>query len=935
MSEEIIDNNQENEQITPEENAEGQLTQRDGQPPRSDYDPKRMKDSITHHLSGMYQNWFLEYASYVILERAVPHIMDGLKPVQRRILHSMKRMDDGKLNKVANIVGHTMQFHPHGDASIKDALVQMGQKNLLIDCQGNWGNILTGDDAAAARYIEARLSTFALDVVFNPKTTEWKLSYDGRNKEPISLPVKFPLLLSQGAEGIAVGLSCKILPHNFNEICDAAVSYLHEEEFHLYPDFPTGGSIDVSKYNDGMRGGVVRVRAKIEKRDNKTLAITELPFGKTTGSPQHPSQFIDSILKAAEKGKIKVKKVEDMTSAGVEILLHLMPGTSSDKTIDALYAFTDCEISISPNCCVIDDRKPQFLTVSDVLRRSVDNTKHLIKMELEIRKNELLDQLHFLSLEKIFIEERIYKGKEFENAKNMDAACEYVDERLTPFYHLFVREVTKDDILRLMEIKMARILKFNKDKADEMLARIKAEIEDIDRDLNNLVEVTAQWFLFLKKKYGEDHPRLTEIRSFDTIVASKVAEANQKLYINRADGFIGTSLKKDEFVCNCSDIDDIILFYRDGTYKIIKAADKVFVGETEKSKREKRKAEIIHVAVFKKGDKRTIFNVCYKDGASGVTYIKRFNVTSLTRDREYDVTMGTPKSRITYLTANYNGEAEIIKVTLKPKEKLKRLVFEKDFSEIAIKGRASRGNQLTKHDVYRIQLKSHGGSTLGGRKVWFDQDVQRINYDEQGIFLGEFHNDDRILVVMKNGDFYLTDFDINNHYEKDMLVIEKFNPDKVWTAVLFDADNDNYPYIKRFVMEATNKVQNFLGNPESKLLLLSDIPYPRLELTFLEPDTYRGPLEIDAEEFIAVKGFKAKGKRLTTYALDQVTELEPTRFPEPEEDDNPDDGEEGDDDEVDDVDGNDTETDDENNNDPDDKSDDEIRDELTGQLRLF
>ncbi len=935
MSEEIIDNNQENEQITPEENAEGQLTQRDGQPPRSDYDPKRMKDSITHHLSGMYQNWFLEYASYVILERAVPHIMDGLKPVQRRILHSMKRMDDGKLNKVANIVGHTMQFHPHGDASIKDALVQMGQKNLLIDCQGNWGNILTGDDAAAARYIEARLSKFALDVVFNPKTTEWKLSYDGRNKEPISLPVKFPLLLSQGAEGIAVGLSCKILPHNFNEICDAAVSYLHEEEFHLYPDFPTGGSIDVSKYNDGMRGGVVRVRAKIEKRDNKTLAITELPFGKTTGSPQHPSQFIDSILKAAEKGKIKVKKVEDMTSAGVEILLHLMPGTSSDKTIDALYAFTDCEISISPNCCVIDDRKPQFLTVSDVLRRSVDNTKHLIKMELEIRKNELLDQLHFLSLEKIFIEERIYKGKEFENAKNMDAACEYVDERLTPFYHLFVREVTKDDILRLMEIKMARILKFNKDKADEMLARIKAEIEDIDRDLNNLVEVTAQWFLFLKKKYGEDHPRLTEIRSFDTIVASKVAEANQKLYINRADGFIGTSLKKDEFVCNCSDIDDIILFYRDGTYKIIKAADKVFVGETEKSKREKRKAEIIHVAVFKKGDKRTIFNVCYKDGASGVTYIKRFNVTSLTRDREYDVTMGTPKSRITYLTANYNGEAEIIKVTLKPKEKLKRLVFEKDFSEIAIKGRASRGNQLTKHDVYRIQLKSHGGSTLGGRKVWFDQDVQRINYDEQGIFLGEFHNDDRILVVMKNGDFYLTDFDINNHYEKDMLVIEKFNPDKVWTAVLFDADNDNYPYIKRFVMEATNKVQNFLGNPESKLLLLSDIPYPRLELTFLEPDTFRGPLEIDAEEFIAVKGFKAKGKRLTTYALDQVTELEPTRFPEPDEDDNPDDREEGDDDEVDDVDGNDTETDDENNNDPDDKSDDEIRDELTGQLRLF
>ena len=937
MSEEIIDNNLENEEITPAENQEETAAENAGQaaglPPKSDYDPKRMKDSITHHLSGMYQNWFLDYASYVILERAVPHIMDGLKPVQRRILHSMKRMDDGKYNKVANIVGHTMQFHPHGDASIKDALVQMGQKDLLIDCQGNWGNILTGDDAAAARYIEARLSKFALDVVFNPKTTQWKLSYDGRNKEPISLPVKFPLLLSQGAEGIAVGLSCKILPHNFNELCDAAISYLHDEPFQLYPDFPTGGSIDVSKYNDGMRGGVVRVRAKIEKRDNKTLAITELPFGKTTGSPQHPSQFIDSILKAAERGKIKVKKVEDMTSAGVEILIHLMPGTSSDKTIDALYAFTDCEINISPNCCVIDERKPQFLTVSDVLRRSVDNTKDLIRMELEIRKGELLEQLHFLSLEKIFIEERIYKGKEFENAKNMDAACEYVDVRLTPFYPQFVREVTKDDILRLMEIKMARILKFNKDKADELLARIKAEIEDIDRDLNNLVEVTAQWFLFLKKKYGDDHPRLTEIRSFDTIVAAKVAEANEKLFINRADGFIGTALKKDEFVCNCSDIDDIILFYRDGTYKVVRVADKLFVGETEKSKREKRKAEIIHVAVFKKGDKRTIFNVCYKDGQSGVTYIKRFNVTSMTRDKEYDVTMGTPKSRITYFTSNSNGEAEVIKVTLKPKEKLKRLVFDKDFSEIAIKGRASRGNQLTKHDVYRIQLKSHGGSTLGGRKVWYDQDVQRINYDDQGIYLGEFHNDDRILVVKKNGDFYLTDFDINNHYDKDILVIEKYKADKIWTAVLFDADNENYPYIKRFTLDATPKVQNLMGNPDSRLLLLSDVAYPRLELTFLEPDTFRGPLEIDAEEFIAVKGFKAKGKRLTTYALDTVTELEPTRFPEPEEDEDT-----GDDDVVD---GDDEEDEDDANDSdnasqsPDEKSDDEVRDELTGQLRLF
>ncbi|MBR6201379.1 MAG: DNA gyrase/topoisomerase IV subunit A, partial [Bacteroidaceae bacterium] len=503
-----------------------------GQPPKSDYDPTLMKDSITHHLSGMYQNWFLDYASYVILERAVPHIMDGLKPVQRRILHSMKRMDDGRYNKVANIVGHTMQFHPHGDASIKDALVQMGQKNLLIDCQGNWGNILTGDDAAAGRYIEARLSKFALDVLFNPKTTEWKLSYDGRNKEPISLPVKFPLLLAQGVEGIAVGLSSKILPHNFNELCDAAVHYLHDEPFQLYPDFQTGGSIDVSKYNDGQRGGSVRVRAKIEKRDSKTLAITEIPYGKTTGSPSKPSQFIDSILKAIEKGKIKARKVEDLTAAGVEIVIHLMPGASSDKTIDALYAFTDCEISISPNCCVIDDRMPKFLTISDVLRKSVDYTKYLIKRELEIRRGELLEQLHFASLEKIFIEERIYKAKEFENAKTMDIAIDYVDSRLKPFYELFVREVTRDDILRLMEIKMARILKFNKDKADELIARLKAELEQIERDLANLVEVTADWFRFLQKKYGAEHPRLTEIRNFDTIQAATVAEANQKLYIN-------------------------------------------------------------------------------------------------------------------------------------------------------------------------------------------------------------------------------------------------------------------------------------------------------------------------------------------------------------------------------------------------------------------
>ena len=891
----------------------------DGQPPKSDYDPTVMKDSITHHLSGMYQNWFLDYASYVILERAVPHIMDGLKPVQRRILHSMKRMDDGRYNKVANIVGHTMQFHPHGDASIKDALVQMGQKNLLIDCQGNWGNILTGDDAAAGRYIEARLSKFALDVLFNPKTTEWKLSYDGRNKEPISLPVKFPLLLAQGVEGIAVGLSSKILPHNFNELCDAAVHYLHNEPFQLYPDFQTGGSIDVSKYNDGQRGGTVRVRAKIEKRDSKTLAITEIPYGKTTGSPSKPSQFIDSILKAIEKGKIKARKVEDLTAAGVEIVIHLMPGASSDKTIDALYAFTDCEISISPNCCVIDDRMPKFLTVSDVLRKSVDYTKYLIKRELEIRRGELLEQLHFASLENIFIEERIYKAKEFENAKTMDIAIDYVDSRLKPFYEQFVREVTRDDILRLMEIKMARILKFNKDKADELIARLKAELEQIERDLANLVEVTAEWFRFLKKKYGAEHPRLTEIRNFDTIQAATVAEANQKLYINRAEGFIGTSLKKDEWVCNCSDIDDIIIFYKDGTYKVIKVADKVFIGETERSKAEKRKVEVIHVAVFKKNDTRTIYNATYKDGKTGITYIKRFNVPSVTRDREYDITMGTPKSKVTWFSANSNGEAEIIKVTLKPQEKLKKLVFEKDFSDIDIKGRSARGNQLTKHEIFRIQLKAHGGSTLGGLKVWWDPDVQRINYDEHGEFLGEFLNNDQILVVLPTGEYYLTNFDANNHYEQNILRIEKFKAKKVWTAVLWDAENQNQPYIKRFVFEDSKKKQSFLGeNPESTLILLTDTPYPLLELTFKEPDTFRGPQQVDAESFIGVKGFKAKGKRLTTYALDQVKELEPVRFPEPETEN------EVEEEEMEEV------------IDPDEgKSDGDIRDEITGQLKLF
>ena len=877
-------------------------------------------EGITHHLGQMYQNWFLDYASYVILDRAVPHIGDGFKPVQRRIMHSMKRMDDGRFNKVANIVGHTMQFHPHGDASIKDALVQLGQKNLLVDCQGNWGNILTGDDAAAGRYIEARLSKFALDVVFNPKTTEWKLSYDGRNKEPVSLPVKFPLLLAQGAEGIAVGLSCKILPHNLNELCDAAISYLHGEEFHLYPDFPTGGSIDVSKYNDGQRGGSVRVRAKIEKRDAKTLAITEIPFGKTTGTASKPSTFIDSILKAAEKGKIKVRKVEDLTASGVEILIHLTPGASSDKTIDALYACTDCEVSISPNCCVIDEHKPRFLTVSDVLRHNADTTLNLLKQERLIRKGELLEALHFATLEQIFIEERIYKDRQFENAKTMDAACEWIDERLTPWYPKMVREVTKDDILKLMEIKMARILKFNKDKAEENIARIKKEIAQIDKELANMVEVTCDWFRFIKEKYGKDHPRLTEIKNFDTITAAKVVEANQKLYINREEGFIGTGMKKDEYVCNCSDIDDVILFYKDGTYKVVRIAEKLFVGETERSKAEKRKAEIIHIGIFKKNDARMVYNAVYRDGKSGASYIKRFNVTSITRDREYDLTQGKPGSRVLYFTPNPNGEAEVVKVTLKPNPKLKRVFFEKDFSEIAIKGRQSMGNLVTKLDVTNIRLSRHGGTTLGGRGVWFDPDVKRLNYDGQGNYLGEFNSDEQILVIRSNGEFYATDFDINNHYEDDILRIEKYDPNKVWTVCLFDADQQGYAYMKRFTLEANTRHQNYLGeNPESHLILITDTPYPHLLVTLGGNDDFRDPLDIEAEDFIGIKSFKAKGKRITTCNVAKIEELEPTRHPEPVDSETPED----------------TENTEVSEGTVAEVSQDEVADQLNGQLRLF
>lgn len=864
--------------------------------------PGKSESRVSYHLSGMYQDWFLDYASYVILERAVPHINDGLKPVQRRILHSMKRLDDGRYNKVANIVGHTMQFHPHGDASIGGALVQLGQKDLLIDCQGNWGNILTGDGAAAPRYIEARLSKFALETVFNPKTTLWQLSYDGRNKEPVTLPVKFPLLLAQGVEGIAVGLSSKILPHNFNELLDASVAYLRGEEFTLYPDFQTGGYIDVSKYNDGERGGSVKVRAKITKLDNKTLVISEIPYGKTT------STLIESILKANDKGKIKIKKVDDNTARNVEILVHLAPGVSSDKTIDALYAFTDCEISISPNCCVIMDNKPHFLTVSDVLKHSTDDTLHLLRTELEIQKGELEESLFFASLEKIFIEERIYKDKEFEEAKDMDEAIAHIDKRLDPFKPHFIREVTREDILKLMEIKMGRILKFNTDKCNATIAQYKEEIAKIDDHLAHIVDYTVDWFMMLKEKYGKNYPRMTEVRNFDTIEATKVVEANEKLYINRAEGFIGTGLKKDEFVCNCSDIDDIILFYRNGTYKVVKVSEKMFVGK-----------DILYLNVFKRNDNRTIYNVIYRDGKVGYNYIKRFAVTGVTRDKEYDITKGTEGSRILYFSANANGEAETVKVILKPKPRQKLLVFEKDFSEIAIKGRGSMGNILTKADIHKVSLKQKGSSTLGGRMVWFDRDVLRLNYDGRGEELGEFQSDDLILVILQNGDFYTTNFDLSNHYEPTILNIEKFDANKVWTAALYDADQKYY-YLKRFQLEAGSRKQNFLGeNPKSRLMLLTDEAYPRIEAVFGGHDAFREPLVLDAEEFIAVKGFKAKGKRISTFDIETINELDPVRFApvEQPQEQNDDDGGEAD-------------------LDPDaDKSNSDIIDEITGQMKLF
>ncbi len=817
------------------------------------------KEQVTY-LSGMYRDWFLDYASYVILERAVPYVNDGLKPVQRRIMHAMREMDDGRYNKVANIIGQTMQYHPHGDASIGDATIQLGQKELLIDTQGNWGNILTGDGAAAPRYIEARLSKFALEVLFNPKTTEWKLSYDGRKREPVTLPVKFPLLLAQGVDGIAVGLASKIFPHNFNELLDASIAYLKDGEFELCPDFPTGGSADFSKYNDGLRGGSVKVRSKIEKQDNKTLVITEIPYGKTTTS------LIESIIKANDKGKIKIKKIDDNTAEYVEILVHLSAGVSSDKTIDALYAFTDCEVSLSPNACIIENDKPLFIGISEILKRSADSTLQLLKLELEIKKRELEEQWHFLSLEKIFIEERIYKDKKFEDSENMDQAISHIDKRMDPWKPKLKRDITRDDILKLMEIRMARILKFNKDKATDQLRAIEDEIAEVLDNIENIIPFTINWFRHLKDKYGQGRERKTEIRNFENIVASKVVVKNEKLYVDRKEGFMGTGLKKAEYVCDCSDIDDIIVFRRDGTYFITKVSEKTFIDKNP-----------LHLAVFKKSDKRTIYNVVYKDGKTGTSYMKRFFITGVTREKEYNITKGSKGSRVLYFSANPNGEAEVLKVILKPKPRIKKLIFEVDLSELAIKGRQSMGNILTKYEVHKISLKEKGLSTLGGRKIWFDEDVLRMNADKRGKYLGEFSGEDKILALYKKGEYQLYNYDLSNHFEDDILCVEKFDPGKVLSVVYFDAELQFY-YVKRFAIEEVEgKLYRFVGeNPGNKLVSVTWVRYPRLELEFGGKNSGRENEIIEVSEFIGVKSWKAKGKRLSNYEVENIKELEPT-----------------------------------------------------------
>jgi topoisomerase IV subunit A len=816
-------------------------------------------------ISGMYKEWFLDYASYVILERAVPHINDGLKPVQRRILHSMKEMDDGRYNKVANIIGNTMKYHPHGDASIGDALVQVGQKDLLVDCQGNWGNIFTGDRAAAPRYIEARLTKFALEVVFNPKTTEWLTSYDGRNKEPETLPVKFPLLLTQGVEGIAVGLACKILPHNFIELIDGSIKILRgTKKVTVYPDFLTGGMADMSAYNDGLRGGKIKVRARIAQEDKKTLKITEIPFGTTT------DKLIDSILKANTRGKIKVRKVEDNTAEFVEILIHLPAGVSPDKMIDALYAFTDCEVSISPNAGIIEDDTPKFIGVAEMLRLSTERTKALLRLELEIRQNELEEQWHFSSLEKIFIENKIYVKL---HGLGYDEAIQLTQKLLKPLTKHLLREVTDEDVKRLLEIRMRRITKHDSEKADEKLSNLEDEIKQVKFNLKNLVDFAVDYFKELKKKYGEGRGRKTEIRSFESIDAAKVAVSNVKLYVNKEEGFVGHGLKRtdSEFVADCSDIDDVIVFREDGKMVVTKISNKTFVGKG-----------ILHVGIWKKGDKRTTYNLIYKDGKNGATMMKRFAVTSMTRDKEYDITKGAEGSKVLYFTANPNGEAEVLSIKLKPAAKVRKLKFELDFSELAIKGRGAGGNRVTKYAVAKIELKEKGVSTLAARKIWFDDTVQRLNSDERGEFLGDFKAIDKILTITQSGNYKLLGFDLSTKFEDDMIVLEKWNPKKPVSAVYFDGDKKQY-FVKRFLVEPTDKKVLFISEHESSHLeIVSTDWLPNIELTFSKvKGSQRDNETIALEEFISIKGLKAIGNRLTTHKVKSIDAIEPTYFEEP------------------------------------------------------
>lgn len=815
-------------------------------------------------VSGMYEDYFLDYASYVILERAVPALNDGLKPVQRRLLHAMKEMDDGRFHKVANIIGQTMRFHPHGDASIGDALVQMGQKDLLIDCQGNWGNILTGDGAAAPRYIEARLTKFALHVAYSPKVTEWQLSYDGRANEPLHLPMKFPMLLAMGVEGIAVGLSTKILPHNFLELIDASVKVLQGKSFKIVPDFPTGGLADFSNYNDGMRGSRVRVRAKISQLDKKTLVITEIPYSTTTQS------LIDSILKANDKGKIKVKKIEDNTAENVEILVHLPPGISPDKTIDALYAFTNCEVSIAPLSCSIHDDTPLFIGVTEILKRSTEATKGILKTELEIRLHELQQQWHFASLERIFIEEKIYR--DIEEAETWEQVIEFIRKGLQPHIGHLMREVTEEDIVRLTEIKIKRISKFDSDKANDKILEIEGKIDQVKHDIEHIVDFAIAYFKELKEKFGKGRERKTEISTFDSVEASKVVIRNQKLYVNREEGFVGTGMRKDEYVADCSDIDDIIVFRRDGKYSVSKVKDKAFFGK-----------DIIHVAVWKKGDERTVYNAIYLDGVSKVSYVKRFAVQSITRDREYDVTQGNKGSEITYFTANPNGEAEKVLVLLRQLAKLKKLKIDLDFADIAVKGRGSKGNIVTKFPVKRVELKEKGESTLEARKIWYDNTVQRLNSDERGRLLGSFKGEDRLLIAQKNGTLKVVIPDLNLHFDPDMIYLEKLEMDRPLSAVYFDGEKSRY-FVKRFEWEGGDKEENIItAHAKSELVFLSNDTHPRIQMIYRKQGgEQKDPEEVLISDFITVKGIKAKGNQLTTDTLNKVEALDSLPEPEPE-----------------------------------------------------